>query len=93
MKAYLEMEMPKSCYYCPMANDGFYLCKATSPFKELEDDCEERRPDWCPLIPIPAHGDLVERDWLLKNSWRYAYMLTAMEAAPIIIPASGEGET
>ena len=42
------MEMPESCYRCPMANDDFYLCGATE--KYLEYDSEERRPDWCPLI-------------------------------------------
>ena len=49
------MEMPKSCYYCPMKNDGYYLCKATRTYKELEDDCKECKPQWCPLIPVPEH--------------------------------------
>lgn len=44
------MEMPESCYRCPMANDDFYLCGATE--KYLENDSEERRPDWCPLVEV-----------------------------------------
>lgn len=44
--------VPPTCYFCPMTNDGFYLCKANNPYKMLEDDCEERRPDWCPLTEI-----------------------------------------
>ena len=44
------MEMPESCYRCPMANDDFYLCGAIE--KYLENDSEERRPDWCPLIEV-----------------------------------------
>ena len=49
------MEMPESCYRCPMANDDFYLCGATEEY--LENDSEERRPDWCPLVEIPTpHG-------------------------------------
>ena len=45
-----NMEMPESCYRCPMANDDFYLCGATE--KYLENDSEDRRPDWCPLIEV-----------------------------------------
>ena len=52
-----SMEMPESCYRCPMANDDFYLCGATE--KYLENDSEERRPDWCPLIELPPHGRLI----------------------------------
>ena len=54
-----DMEMPKSCYRCPMANDDFYLCGATE--KYLENDSEERRPDWCTLVEIPTpHGRLID---------------------------------
>ena len=53
-----DMEIPESCYRCPMANDDFYLCGATE--KYLENDSEERRPDWCPLVEIPTpHGRLI----------------------------------
>jgi len=63
------MEMPESCYYCPMKNDGYYLCKATRPYKELEDDCKECKPQWCPLVPVQPHGDLIDRDALIKDGW------------------------
>ena len=57
------MEMPESCYRCPMANDDFYLCGATE--KYLENDSEERRPEWCPLIVIPTpHGRMIDADKL-----------------------------
>lgn len=29
---------------------------------------EERHPD-CPLVEIPPHGDLVDRDALIKDGW------------------------
>ena len=54
-----SMEMPESCYRCPMANDDFYLCGATE--KYLENDSEERRPDWCPLIELPFAEELAEK--------------------------------
>ena len=57
------MYLPPNCYFCPMTNDGFYLCKANNPHKQLEDDCEERRPNWCPLIEVPEpHGRLGDLD-------------------------------
>ena len=98
MKAYLEIEMPTSCYYCPMTNDGFYLCKATSPFKELEDDCEECKLHWCPLIPVPQHGRLIDADALYTElAKRKSYgelsaksALRAVANAPTIIQASGK---
>ena len=103
MGVYIDgMGMPKSCYYCPMTNDGFYLCKATSPFKELEDDCEECKPQWCPLIPVPEHGDLIDRDAMIddikkavapteyiKN--RNSNMIYFLQHQETIIPAE-EGE-
>jgi hypothetical protein len=61
------MEMPESCYYCPMKNDGYYLCKATRPYKELEDDCKECKPQWCPLVPVQPHGRLIDADALLDK--------------------------
>ena len=104
MKAYLEIEMPESCYYCPIANDGFYLCKATSPFKELEDDCEECKPQWCPLIPIQPHGRLIDADALEQeaqerllecdkydNQFQKPFeIMRAIRLAPVIIAADME---
>ena len=105
MKAYLEIEMPTSCYYCPMTNDGFYICKATSPFRELEDDCEECKPQWCPLVPIQPHGRLIDADKLraafpAPEDWRNVNealhhvtgIWAAIDAAETVLPAEeGEG--
>ena len=100
------MYMPPSCYFCPMTNDGLYLCKANNPYRQLEDDCEERRPDWCPLVPVPPHGDLIDRDALEQdvqkrllicdkndNQFQRPYeVIRAIALSPAIIPAE-EGET
>ena len=95
MKAYLEIEMPTSCYYCPMTNDGFYLCKATSPFKELEDDCEECKPQWCPLLPVPEHGRLIDADALEASCFMGSssfYTQSDIDYAPTIIQADNPKE-
>ena len=84
------MYLPPNCSFCPMTNDGFYLCKANNPHKQLEDDCEERRPNWCPLIEVPEpHGDLIDRDALPKPRAEWEDIVNA----PTIIPASEEGKT
>lgn len=43
----IDKAMPQSCYYCPCTNDGFYMCLLAD--KQLEDNCEDSRPTWCPL--------------------------------------------
>ena len=84
------MYLPPSCYFCPMTNDGFYICKANNPHKLLEEDCEERRPNWCPLIEVPEpHGDLIDRDALPKPRVEWEDIVNA----PTVIPASEEGKT
>ena len=92
-----NMEMPKSCYRCPMANDDFYLCGATE--KYLENDSEERRPDWCPLIELPPHGRLIAEKTITEIRYHDAdgyhivngEQLCELEIdAPTVIEAEGE---
>lgn len=61
------MEMPPSCYFCGLADTSFIRCEAFSPTKLLEDDCEERRPDWCPLIEIPEDARMIDANKLMKK--------------------------
>lgn len=68
------MYLPPNCCFCPMTNDGFYLCKANNPHKQLEDDCEERRPNWCPLIEVSEpHGRLIDADALRAKMYHEAF--------------------
>ena len=62
------MEMPTSCEKCPCKTaDAFggLGCQATGyiPLRKVN----QNRPDWCPLIPVPPHGDLIDRDALSKS--------------------------
>ena len=89
------MEMPTSCYFCPMTNDGFYLCKANNPYRQLEDDCEEHRPSWCPIVELPTHGDLIDRDEQIERAWRLnlstrELIEEMLKTAPTVIPADKE---
>ena len=65
-----NMKMPPSCYYCGLTDTSFIHCEAFSPTKLLEDDCEERRPKWCPLIELPPHGRLIDVDYLKEHLYQ-----------------------
>ena len=90
------MEMPERCEDCILCHQYETVtvvacgCKVNMRTREL--DCVTR-PDWCPLIEVPNHSDLISREWLIKNWDKYVYTLTAIESAPAIIPASGKEKT
>ena len=74
------LAMPKSCFDCPVAHPALGNLGAailgcpligktiSAPF------CEEKRMDNCPLIPVPEHGDLIDRD-ALKEQLEYVASL------------------
>ena len=54
-------EMPTNCESCPCKTaDAFggLGCRATGyiPLREANQD----RPNWCPLVPVPPHGRLID---------------------------------
>lgn len=61
-----NMDMPKSCMYCPLNYD----CISCEVNHDVDFDFEgydkERHKD-CPLVEIPPHGDLIDRDALMKQ--------------------------
>jgi hypothetical protein len=106
MRAYIKgMEMPITCCHCPMMgydpdiewNDGgretqgAYVCVLTH---ELIDNT--KREEHCPLVPVPPHGDLIDRNELIENcmkedSFLAELLFRKVSNAPTIIPAE-EGE-
>lgn len=73
MKLVLVINAPDNCYECPCSNEGCYLCQINRV--QLDDDFQERRPNWCPLKPLPpkldAHGylDVGNEDGLYEKGW------------------------
>ena len=62
------MEMPTRCGECLLAK--------LSPTGEslicnymLSRVPWDERPFDCPLVPVPPHGDLIDRDALIKDGW------------------------
>ena len=71
MSILINMEMPKNCDECRIM---IYEDTNCISVHELFCGCpivfrahpqhEENRPDYCPLIEVPKHGDLIDRDVL-----------------------------
>lgn len=99
------MEMPKNCHSCPMCFMRF--CQAGDrELSERETRPNAKRPEDCPLVPVPPHGRLGDLDALINKigenvdkakdrsyDWWYACTVAYdfALAAPTIIPAE-EGE-
>lgn len=88
------MEMPTSCQHCFASDDESRFCRAANEYIPMLG-----KPNFCPLVPVPPHGDLIDRDALKnKHHWTDDFYETEyvevedIDAAPTIIPASEEGE-
>ena len=71
------LEMPKSCYsevysengYCPF---HFFDYHGRSHCSISACKClKTRRPKGCPLVLVPEHGDLIEKDSVLNELKMY----------------------
>ena len=90
------MEKPTSCSNCVLcacykeSKGAVYRCDITMrPVKYFEV-----RLDNCPLVPVPEHGDLIDRDETVKtlaHDYAYAAADIVRNEIPTIIPAE-EGE-
>lgn len=71
MSILINMEMPKNCISCRfckayMASTDsknykeYFYCRVLDKVKGEND---------CPLIEVPKHGDLIDRDALMKDGW------------------------
>ena len=87
------IEMPKNCKRCPLryTNTGYTFCELTGESLIIETD---KRDDSCPLIEVPPHGDLVDRNYLIseydrQHSGPAGGARRIIEDAPPIIEAEG----
>lgn len=75
MSVYIPgMEMPTSCGYCPLMHgthkgDECYVGALITEY--------QKRPDDCPLVPVPPHGRLIDADALMNCIRAHDYPLTA----------------
>ena len=58
MGVYIKgMEMPTDCIFCPMFHGAWTMCTVLNKTTRVRG-----RPDDCPLVPVPPHGALIDRD-------------------------------
>ena len=61
------MKMPKSCEECWMSYEGDSDNCPVVNESVVEYMIEEKRHPKCPLIPVPEHGDLIDKQKLIKE--------------------------
>ena len=93
------MEMPKSCDVCRFAIDGFCYASGKVNVSAVED---RQVTNYCPLIPVPEHGRLIDADAMTKcladllrfpsNLVNGQWIVNTIREQPTIIPADKEGE-
>lgn len=96
------MEMPKSCYVCPFMfherrQPEVWCTAVESNWLDIRNVLSDDRHDACPLVPVPPHGDLIDREpfiQFIKTHWDSydQWVVEQLEARPTIIPAE-EGKT
>lgn len=96
------LEMPTSCTKCPFEAFGDCYGGKVKRIMDIEDYMErgERHPE-CPLVELPEHGDLIDRDALVEeqklsrdyhaqNSREESLLERAIRIvreAPVVVPA------
>lgn len=96
------LKMPKCCDECPMLYE-YRFCALTDDHAScIEWKTEEKRMPNCPLIELPDHGDLIDRDKVrekahkLPNGYNHGYFHKCVDElfdyAPVVIPAEKSEE-
>lgn len=77
------MEMPESCDMCAFSSyiaegddhEEFWYCildnwnQSITPIPLTKETVSNGRSMDCPLVELPPHGDLIDRDALIKDGW------------------------
>jgi hypothetical protein len=58
-----DMEMPKACLFCELYEADLYWCRGAK--RDVVDS--ETVADFCPLVPVPPHGRLIDGDKLAEE--------------------------
>ena len=95
------MEIEENCVNCPARHGA--ECWASHCARI--PDYHKSRPSWCPLVPVPPHGDLVDRDEIIEAgkshpTYKNSKIVKAvvdkacclLKTATVVIPANKEGE-
>lgn len=97
------MKAPTSCSECRMSGWSnfyqLYKCDVCDQaVAKYASEYQMAKPEWCPIIEIPEHGDLIDRDALepdICQDWNGiftpddAYSEKLICNAPTVIEAEG----
>ncbi len=85
------MEMPCACVFCELYDGDLYWCRGAK--KEVPYSPEDKRAKFCPLVPVPPHGRLIDADALIAAHEQVCSrsMKFNLDLAPTVIEAE-EGE-
>lgn len=92
------MGMPQKCGQCNLYHAEHPMhCMVVEGHRTVGAPYGMPRPDWCPLVEIPPHGDLVDRDDLIaeydsQHKGPAGGARKIMEMAPTVIEAEGREE-
>ncbi len=68
------------------ATDTFQGCEIVGGKRHAIRDPEyansSTRPDWCPLVEVPPHGDLIDRDALPSGRVEWEDIVSAAAIIP-----------
>ena len=95
------MEMPRDCSRCSIKVDPEtrQCCVDKHLFEETLSVLISRRDKDCPLVELPPHGDLIDRDAILNAEktkpiakmmmfgGAYVIDLDVVRDAPVVVPA------
>ena len=98
------MEMPYDCPVCPLSHwnavGNFTGCEIKKRFFSPAEMLESGRPSFCPLVPVPDHGRLIDADALdadlekqdmTTGEWdTIGFSISEIDNAPSVIPADKE---
>lgn len=87
-----DMDMPDSCNHCRFAVDGWCYAYGKPNVDALANNGVT---NWCPLIPVPEHGRLIDAEEFKTHFWeKQAYfterIYQKLDMMPTIIPADKE---
>ena len=73
MSVYIKgMELPKSCAGCRFAIAHYSYARCLAILDNI-NYVRGQRDSRCPLIPVPDHGDLIERDAIYDSFKKNPY--------------------
>lgn len=73
MGVYIKgLKMPKHCWQCAFKdcddNCAVMYAIERKNISVFETWGEGRVPNWCPLVELPDHGDLIEREYAIGSA-------------------------